>query len=73
MQPYLGPLLTDSCKIWCVRVFYHALLKYDHENAPENAEMQKQKFDVTLRYSINDYYAGFHEEINVLQMSMIKV
>ena len=49
MQPYLGPPWTNSCQIWCVRVFHHVLLKYCHENA----EMQKRKFDdVTLHYSI---------------------
>ena len=50
MQPYLGPPWTNSCQIWCVRVFHHVLLKYGHENA----EMQKRKFDdVTLQYSID--------------------
>ena len=39
MRSYLGPPRTDSCKIWCVRVFHHVLLKYGHENA----EMQKGK------------------------------
>ena len=49
MRPYLGPPWTNSCQIWCVKVFHHVLLKYDHENA----EMQKSKFDdVTLQYSI---------------------
>ena len=49
MWPYLGPPWTNSCQIWCVRVFHHVLLKYGHENA----EMQKRKFDdVTLQYSI---------------------
>ena len=49
MRPYLGPLWTNSCQIWCARVFHHVLLKYGHENA----EMQKRKFDdVTLRYSL---------------------
>ena len=49
MQPYLGLPWTNSCQIWCVRVFHHVLLKYCHENA----EMQKRKFDdVTLQYSI---------------------
>ena len=49
MRPYLGPPWTDSCKIWCVRVFHYVLLKCSHENA----EMQKWKFDdVTLRNSI---------------------
>ena len=49
MQPYLGPPSTNSCQIWCVRVFHHVLLKHCHENA----EMQKRKFDdVTLQYSI---------------------
>ena len=42
---------TNSCQIWCVRVFHHVLLKICHENA----EMQKRKFDdVTLQYSIVD-------------------
>ena len=49
MRPYLRPPWTNSCQIWCVRVFHHVLLKYCHENA----EMQKRKFDdVTLQYSI---------------------
>ena len=49
MRPYLGLPWTNSCQIWCVRVFHHALLKYGHENA----EIQKRKFDViTLQYSI---------------------
>ena len=48
MRSYLGPLWTNSCKIWCVRVFRHVLLKYHHEKA----EMQKWKFDITLQYSI---------------------
>ena len=50
MRPYLGPPWTDSCQIWCVRVFHHVLPKYGHENA----EMQKKIkiYDVTLRYSI---------------------
>ena len=49
MWPYLGPPWTNSCKIWCVRVFHHVLLKYGHENA----ETQKRKFDdVSLQYSI---------------------
>ena len=49
MRPYLGPPWTNSCQIWCVRVFHHVLLKYGHENA----EMQKRKFDdVTLWYSM---------------------
>ena len=39
MRPYLGPPWTNSCQIWCVRVFHHVLLKYCHENA----EMQKKK------------------------------
>ena len=39
MRPYLGPPWTNSCQIWCVRVFHHVLLKYGHENA----EMQKKK------------------------------
>ena len=53
MWPYLGPPWTNSCQIWCVRVFHHVLLKYCHENA----EMQKRKFDdITLQYSIE----GFH-------------
>ena len=39
MRPYLGPPLTNSCQIGCVRVFHHVLLKYRHENA----EMQKKK------------------------------
>ena len=48
MRPYLGPPRTNSCQMWCVRVFHHVLLKYCHENA----EMQKRKFDdVTLQYS----------------------
>ena len=51
MRPYLGPPWTNSCQIWCVRVFHHVLLKYCHENA----EMQKIKFDdVTLQSSIID-------------------
>ena len=51
MRPYLGPPWTNSCQIWCVRVFHHVLLKYCHENA----EMQKRKFDdVTLQYSITN-------------------
>ena len=49
----LGPLWTDSCKIWCLRVFfffYHVLRKYGYENA----EMRKRKFDdITLQYSID--------------------
>ena len=39
MRPYLGPPWTNSCQIWCVRVFHHVLLKYGHEHA----EMQKRK------------------------------
>ena len=31
MQPYLRPPWTNSCQIWCVRVFHHVLLKYGHE------------------------------------------
>ena len=38
MRPYLGPPWTNSCQIWCVRVFHHVLLKYGHENA----EMQNE-------------------------------
>ena len=52
-RPYLGPPWTNSCQIWCMRVFHHVLLKYGHENA----EMQKRKFDeVTLQYLL--YNAG---------------
>ena len=38
MRPYLGPPWTDSCQIWCVEVFHHALPKYgkNHENAEKN-------------------------------------
>ena len=36
---YLGPPWTNSCQIWCVRIFHHVLLKYCHENA----EMLKKK------------------------------
>ena len=51
MRPYLGLPWTNSCQIWCVRVFHHVLLKYCHENA----EIQKRKFDdVTLQYSIEE-------------------
>ena len=39
MQPYLGPPWSNSCQIWCVRVFHLVLLKNDHENA----EMKKKK------------------------------
>ena len=51
MWPYLRPPWTNSCQIWCVRVFHHVLLKYGHENT----ETQKtRKFDdVTLRYFIS--------------------
>ena len=50
MWPYLGPPWTNSCQIWCVRVFHHVLLKYGHENAEI---CNKRKFDdVTLQYSI---------------------
>ena len=46
---YLGSPWTNSCQIWCVRIFHHVLLKYGHESA----EMQKRKFDdVKLQYSI---------------------
>ena len=49
MRPYLGPPWTNSCQIWCARVFHHVLVKYGHENA----EMLKRKFDdFTLQYSI---------------------
>ena len=52
MRPYLGPPWTNSCQIWCGRVFHHVLLKYCHENA----EMQKRKFDdITLQYSIESH------------------
>ena len=55
MQPYLRPTWTNSCQIWCVRVFHHVLLKYGHENA----EMQKRQFDdVTLHYSRLKHYMG---------------
>ena len=54
MQLYLWPPWTDSCKIWCVRVFHHRVFHHVIlKNGHENAEMQKQKFDdVTLQYSI---------------------
>ena len=47
MRPYLGPPWTNSCQIWCVRVFYHVLLKYCHENA----EMQKKENLMTSHFS----------------------
>ena len=49
MRPYLWPPWTNSCQIWCVRVF-PVLLKYGHENA----EMKKNKKidDITLQYSM---------------------
>ena len=57
MRPYLGTPRTNSCQIWCVRVFHHVLLKYCHENA----EMQKRKFDdVTLQYSIHEHASTRH-------------
>ena len=50
MWPYLRLPQTNSCQIWCVRVFHHVLLKYCHANP----EMQKRNFDdVTLQYSID--------------------
>ena len=59
MRPYFGPPWTNSCQIWCVRVFHLVLLKYSHENA----EMQKRKFDdVTLQYSILSVYTSFFYE-----------
>ena len=46
MRPYLEPPWTNSCQIWCVRVFHHVLLKYGNE-------MKKIKFDdIILQYSI---------------------
>ena len=39
LSPYLRPPWTNLCPICCVRVFYHVLLKYGHENA----KMQKKK------------------------------
>ena len=55
MWSYLRPLQTNSCQIWCVRVFHHVLLKYGHENA----EIQKSKYDdVTLQYSICRFTGG---------------
>ena len=63
MRPYLGPPWTNSCQIWCVRVFHHVLLKYCHENA----EMQKRKFDdITLQYSICHKEFGFTFKYRVL-------
>ena len=32
MWPYLGPPRTDSCQIWCVEVFHHALPKYENKS-----------------------------------------
>ena len=55
MWPYLRPPWTNSCQIWCVRVFHHVLLKYGHENAEMQKKKKKKKkkiHDVTLQYSI---------------------
>ena len=49
MRPYLGPPWTNSCQIWCVRVFimcyWNIVMKM--------LKCKKRKFDdVTLQYSI---------------------
>ena len=31
MWPYLRPQWTNSCQIWCTRVFHHVLLKNAHK------------------------------------------
>ena len=36
--PYPGPQWTNSCQIWCVRIFHYVLLKC----GDENAEIQKK-------------------------------
>ena len=41
------------CQIWCVRVFYHVLLKHGYENAEWNEKKKKNIDDVTLQYSIH--------------------
>ena len=66
MRPYLGLPWTNSCQIWCVRIFHHVLLKYCHENA----EMQKWKFDdVTLQYSICDVMKGSESHVGKIHFS----
>ena len=35
---------TNSCQIWCVRVFHHVLLKYGHENAEMKKKMMTPHF-----------------------------
>ena len=54
MRPYLGPPWTNSCLIWCMRVFHHILLKYGHESAEmqKKKKKKKKKDDVTRQYSI---------------------
>ena len=68
MLPYLGSPLTDSCKIWCVRVFHDVLLKYGQENA----EMQKKKILMTSH--LGTLYQGLPNLIKVhkLKDSTIK-
>ena len=61
---------TNSCQIWCVRVLYHVLLKYDHENAG----MQKTKFDdVTLQYIYRVCYLRvvLNGNVNVIKLFII--
>ena len=62
--PNLGPLLTDSCKIWCVGVLH---LKYGHETA------EIQNDDVTFRYSIivNLLHSGYLKIIQMHKVSSI--
>ena len=57
MRPYLGPPWTDSCQIWCMEVFHHALPKYEEKKIMKMLKCKKKKKkekkdDVTLWYSI---------------------